>query len=180
MAVYSRNQFYKWVRDQVISLDKFMSELTSEKSCGEVISADLAPGKARTYGNFVISINKDGDTTIYNTKAGKSGKARRNPTDDLNTDVGLALAWARYNHKEIPLIRTTTEVWKLKVGDVVNLGDNNNFVVLSIVSKVTWENDIAITLMSWNGNKGSFYHNTTNTVVKNKNSLIDVVSYVKF
>lgn len=182
MTIYNGRQFRKWVIDQLASLDKFMSELTTGESCGEVTCVSWQVGMARTYGNFVISINKDGNTTIYNTKTGKSGKARRNPNDAVNITVGLALAWARYMKKEIPVVRASTKISNLKVGDVVNIGrnDNDNFIVLSIVSdiKEKAKNDIAITFMEWDGKRSSFYYGDTKTVIKNKTGSMDVIDHV--
>lgn len=176
MTVYNRKQFVKWTLDQLASLDKFMSELIGE-TAGAISCLSWKRGIARAYSNFVISINDKGDTTIYNTKTGKSGKVHFNPNDDFDVDLGLALAWARYMKKEIPKVRTTSKICNLKKGDVVNLGDINNFIVLSVVS-VTEERDTAITLMSWDGNKNSFYHGNTKTLIKHKNGLIDVVDHV--
>lgn len=181
MTIYNRRQFEKWILDQLASLDKFMSELEDE-SHGLVNCVDWAPETARTYGNFVISVNKDGDTTIYNTKTGKSGKARLNPKDTSYMFLGLALAWARYMKKEIPVLRATTKISNLKVGDVVNIGrnDNDNFIVLSIVPNIkeNAKNDIAITFMEWDGKRSSFYYGDTKTVIKNKMGSMDVVDHV--
>ena len=177
MIVYNRNQYNKWILDQLASLDKFMSELIGE-TAGAISCLSWKRGIARAYRNFVISINDKGDTTIYNTKTGKSGKAHFNPNDDFDVDLGFALAWARYMKKEIPVVRTATKIGNLRVGDVVNFGNNDNFIVLSKVSNIKYKNDIALTLMSWNGNRDSFYHGTTTTVIKNQMALTDVVDHV--
>lgn len=186
MTIYNRRQYEKWILDQLASLDKFMSELTTGESCGEVNCVDWSPETARTYGNFVISVSANYDTTIYNTKTGKSGKARLNPIDAPYPFLGLALAWARYNHKEIPVVRATTKISNLKVGDVVNINvsrnTNDNYIVLSIVPNIkeTAKNDIAITFMEWDGKRSSFYYGETKTVIKNKTGSMDVVDHVKF
>ena len=188
----NEGQFRKWVDDKITSLDKFMSELVAvDKFMSELVAVkngiprgaingvNWQRGTARTYSNFVISVNAAGDTTIYNTKTGKSGKAHRNPDDAVDYRLGLALAWARYNHKEIPMIRKTVQIRNLKVGDVVNLGEDHNFIVLSVVP-VTEERDTAVTLMSWTGKRSSFYHATTITRIMHKMGIIDVVDHVKF
>ena len=64
MTIYNRRQYEKWILDQLASLDKFMSELTTGESCGEVSCVDWSPETARTYGNFVISVSANYDTTI--------------------------------------------------------------------------------------------------------------------
>ncbi|MBP5773811.1 MAG: hypothetical protein J6W35_07045 [Eubacterium sp.] len=176
MIIYDNEyQFNKWVCNKVESLDKFMSELVG-LTYGEVNCVDWSPETARTYGNFVISVNKAGDTTIYNTKTGKSGKARRNPNDTMYQFLGLALAWARYNKKEIPVVKTTVKVSNLKVGDVVDLGIKETVIVLSIVP--IKEKDVAVTLMSWNGEKSSFYGGTTKTLIMNKLGSVSVINHV--
>ena len=183
MTIYNRRQFEKWILDQLASLDNFISELTAGESYCGVNYVDWSPETARTYGNFVISVNKDGDTTIYNTKTGKSGKARLNPNDTPYMFLGLALAWARYMKKEIPVLRATTKISNLKVGDVVNIGrnDSDNFIVLSIVPNIkeNAKNDIAITFMEWDGKRSSFYYGDTKTVIKNKTGSMDVIDHVK-
>ena len=185
MTIYNRGQYEKWILDQLASLDKFMSELEDE-SLGLINCVDWSPETARTYGNFVISVNANYDTTIYNTKTGKSGKARLNPDDTPYPFLGLALAWARYNHKEIPVVRAATKISNLKVGDVVSVSvsrnTNDNYIVLSIVPNIkeTAKNDIAITFMEWDGKRSSFYYGKTRTVIKNKMGSMDVVDHVKF
>lgn len=182
----NKRQFDQWVDDKITSLDNFMSSMTSKyrkdsdgKARGAIRGIEWKLGTSVVYGNFIITVKENGDTIIYNTRTRKRGEARLNNLNDImDYELGLALAWARYNHKEIPMIRTSIKVCNLKVGDVVNFGNDNNFIVLSIVSKLGRENDTAVTLMSWNGNKSSFYHHTTNTVIKHKYSLIDVVNHV--
>lgn len=176
MMIYdNEKQFYNWVYDKVVSLDKFMSELVG-LTCGEVSCVDWSPETARTYGNFVISVNKAGDTTIYNTKTGKSGKALRNPNDAMYGSLGLALAWARYNKKEIPVVKTAIRTVNLKIGDIVNFNNNTNYIILSIVP-IT-ETNRAITLMPWDGSKDSFYHNHIgNIIIKHKLTTVNVIGH---
>ena len=180
----NQKQFSQWVDDKVTSLDNFMSSMTSKhckatdgKACGAIRGIKWKLGTSVVYGNFIITVKENGDTIIYNTRTRRRGEARLNLNDTMDYDFGLALAWARYNHKEIPMIRTTVKVCNLKVGDVVNLGKNDNFIVLSIVPNIG-ENDTAVTLMSWNGKRSSFYHNTANIVMKHRFALIDVVDHV--
>ena len=183
----NQKQFNKWIDDKVTSLDRFMSSLTIEYrhddgAHGAIRGIRWKLGTSVVYGNFIITVKDNGDTIIYNTKTRRRGEARLNLNDTMDYNLGLALAWARYNHKEIPVVRATTKISNLKVGDVVNFGGNNkdNFIVLSIVPNIKEKakNDIALTLMSWNGDKSSFYHGTTNTVIKNKIGSIDVINHV--
>ena len=181
----NQKQFNKWVDDKVTSLDNFMSSVTFEyridpdrKPQGAIRGIRWKLGTSVVCGNFVITVKDNGDTIIYNTKTRRRGEARLNLNDTMNYDLGLALAWARYTGKEIPMIRTTIKVCNLKVGDVVNLGRDDNFIVLSIVPNIGDNKDVAVTLMSWNGKRSSFYHNTANVVIKHKLSSIDVVDHV--
>ena len=171
----NERQFDKWVDDKVTSLDKFMSELVG-KTHGAIFGIKWKLGTSVVYRNFIISVKENGDTIIYNTRTHRRGEARLNLSDTMDYELGLALAWARYNRKEEPTIKTTIKVCNLKVGDVVNLGNNDNFIVLSIVPIIE-ENDTAVTLMSWDGKRSSFYHGTTSTKIMHKFRLIDVVSH---
>lgn len=172
----NERQFEKWVDDKVTSLDKFMSELVGE-TCGAIYDIKWKLGTSVVYRNFIITVKENGDTIIYNTRTRRRGEARLNLGDTMDYNLGLALAWTRYNHKEEPTIKTTIKVCNLKVGDVVNFGNNDNFIVLSIVPIIE-ENDTAVTLMSWNGKRSSFYCNTTNTKIMHKYRSIDVVNHV--
>jgi hypothetical protein len=180
----NKRQFDQWVDDKITSLDNFMSSMTSKyrkdsdgKARGAIRGIIWKLGTSVVYGNFIITVKENGDTIIYNTRTRRRGEARLNLNDTMDYELGLALAWARYNHKEIPMIRTSIKVCNLKVGDVVNLGKNDNFIVLSIVPNIG-DKDVAVTLMSWNGKRSSFYHNTANIVMKHRFALIDVVDHV--
>ena len=175
----NKKQFNQWVDDKITSLDNFMSSMTLEyrKTRGAIRGIKWKLGTSVVYGNFIITVKENGDTIIYNTRTRRRGEARLNINDTMDYELGLALAWARYTGKEIPMIRTTIKVCNLKVGDVVNLGKNDNFIVLSIVPNIGDSRDVAVTLMSWNGTKKSFYHSTANIVMKHRFALIDVVDH---
>jgi len=181
----NKRQFDQWVDDKITSLDNFMSSMTSKyrkdsdgKARGAIRGIEWKLGTSVVYGNFIITVKENGDTIIYNTRTRRRGEARLNNLNDIRDyKLGLALAWARYTGKEIPMIRTTIKVCNLKVGDVVNLGKNDNFIVLSIVPNIGDSRDVAVTLMSWNGTKKSFYHSTANVVMKHRFALIDVVDH---
>ena len=189
----NQKQFNQWVDDKVTSLDNFMSSMTSKhckatdgKACGAIRGIKWKLGTSVVYGNFIITVKENGDTIIYNTRTRRRGEARLNLGDTMDYELGLALAWARYNHKEIPVVRATTKISDLKVGDVVSVSvsknTNDNYIVLSIVPNIkeTAKNDIAITFMEWDGKRSSFYYGKTRTVIKNKMGSMDVVDHVKF
>ena len=43
-------------------------------------------------------------TIIINTKTGKTAIARKNPNDYADSSIGLAIAWARYQNRPIPIV----------------------------------------------------------------------------
>jgi hypothetical protein len=57
------------------------------------------------------------EVIIFNTKTGKSSKARCHETDTYNLQYGLAVAWARYKKETIPDFYLLTEARHLITGD---------------------------------------------------------------
>ena len=171
----NKRQFDKWVDDKVTSLDKFMSELVGKKR-GAIYDIKWKLGTSVVYRNFIITVKENGDTIIYNTRTRRRGEARLNLNDTMDYELGFALAWARYTEKEIPLVKTTVKVSKLKVGDVVDLGIKETVITLSAVP--IEEKKVAVTLMSWDGGKSSFYHGTTKTLIMNKLDSVSVINHV--
>ncbi len=67
--------------------------------------------------DYIIMWDNKKEVVIFNTKTGKSSKARCHETDTYNLQYGLAVAWARYKKETIPDFYFTTEARHLITGE---------------------------------------------------------------
>jgi len=119
-----------WVVDMVRSLTSFCQaeyDRVSNKDGGKVnfdnwcqpeLYASDKLGVCQIYGNIVVTSTATGLTVITNIKTGKRAEAQLSPSDKFNAQYGLALAWARYSHREIPLTGKYVDWENLASGDV--------------------------------------------------------------
>lgn len=97
----SKNEFIKWA--ELTATDFFRKEIDSD------------------YLMYKVSIKKR-MIAIFNMKTGNYGVAKCKRTDEFIPTIGFAIAWARYNKKDVPFIGTHVSYNDLKVNDriVVN------------------------------------------------------------
>lgn len=75
-------------------------------------------------------------TTITNTRNGRFGKATCRRGDTFNASLGLAIAWARYNHENIPEdVKMSCDFKTYKNGDRFNFNYCNYTFVGAFPSK---------------------------------------------
>jgi hypothetical protein len=122
MKIVTKSAFKSWAYDITASLNAFLKEENNKMGAQPYVPVlgEWDAGMAVIYGNIVVATSDMGLTTITNTKTGKSASARLHTDDPFDPIIGLALAWARYSHREIPqVMETEWQLWeKLSSGDV--------------------------------------------------------------
>lgn len=115
----SKNEFEKWA--ELTATDFFRKEIDSD------------------YLMYKVSIKKR-MVAIFNMKTGNYGVAKCKRTDEFIPTVGFAIAWARYNKKDVPFIGTHVSYNDLKVNDRIVV--NNE--VCTVVQKTTYNHPFGI------------------------------------
>lgn len=115
----SKNEFMKWA--ELTATDFFRKEIDSD------------------YLMYKVSIKKR-MVAIFNMKTGNYGVAKCKRTDEFIPTVGFAIAWARYNKKDVPFIGTHVSYNDLKVNDRIVV--NNE--VCTVVQKTLYNHPFGI------------------------------------
>ena len=101
--------------------------------------------------NFVKRI-----VTVFNIRTGNFGVAKCKDTDTFSYNVGVAIAWARYCKKDIPVVGTYVSYNELKLGDIIVLNDGIYVVVQKSLVNVPSFGEIAtsgrVTVIGETGN----------------------------
>ena len=132
-----------WICDMVRSLTAFCQtehnrvakdamEVSFDNWCDPVRFSDDANGVCQIFGNIIITTTATGLTVITNIKTGKRAEAQLNPMDKFNSKYGLALAWARYTHREIPIIANPANWEDLASGDVFLDSSGNPYMICGL------------------------------------------------
>lgn len=82
---------------------------------------------------FILNVNDNGTTSIFNKGKGQVGFSKCNKNDAYNYWVGIAVAWARYKNEKLPDFSVKIE--DLKIGD--RFKHNNNTCELLAVNPYT-------------------------------------------
>lgn len=118
-----KKEFEKWVNSR---LDSFAQVLPEKRTPWMEMSVKLRSKNnilgndyANAYiGNFFISCNlTTRETTIFNTKTKRFATAKCRIGEKFITRVGVAIAWAKYNHEAVPDYENTVLREELKNGD---------------------------------------------------------------
>ena len=127
----SKNEFIKWA--ELTAADFFRKELDSE------------------YLMYKVSIKKR-MVAVFNMKTGNYGVAKCKRTDEFIPTIGFAIAWARYNKKDVPFIGTHVSYNDLKVNDRIVV--NNE--VCTVVQKTLYNSPFGIVYyVNKNGDRNS-------------------------
>ena len=82
---------------------------------------------------FILNVNDNGTTTIFNKGKGYVGFSKCHKNDAYNYWLGIAIAWARYKHEDLPDFSVKIE--DLKIGD--RFKHNNSIYELLAVNPYT-------------------------------------------
>lgn len=102
-----KKEFEAWIESR---LDSFAKVLPQKRRPWLDINARILNRKeyllnyANAYiGNFFISCNlATRETTIFNTATKRSATAKCRIGEKFNVHIGVAIAWAKYNHEVVP------------------------------------------------------------------------------
>lgn len=130
----NKREYMAWVDSK---LHSFSNLLPEKRNPAELLSYAMQETFQRTHtlciDNFIVYVNlRTAETVIMNTKTMKSAKARCHFTDTFNVYVGIAVAWAKYNHEIIPQFEKTINRDELKNGDKFISSINKNKAVTFI------------------------------------------------
>lgn len=123
--------YQKWVDSKVHSFSNLLSD---KKNPAKLLSNAMQQHPFQIkytlcIDNFIIYVNLyTTEIIILNAKTMKSAKARCHFTDTFNVYVGIAVAWAKYNHEAVPQIEKTIKRDELKNGDKFISSINNKVV----------------------------------------------------
>ncbi len=95
----TKHEFDSWVRDMCNSYNNRGSEFIN------VRKLTIDPQEA------------NGRTIIMNLKTGKTAVAKCHKDDEFSPGIGLAVAWAKYLNRPIPVIATYVDIEDLKFMD---------------------------------------------------------------
>lgn len=126
--------YREWVDSKVHS---FANLLPEKRNPAALLEYAMLGTYQRTHtlcvDNFIIYVNLyTAETIIMNAKTMKSAKARCHFTDTFNVYVGIAVAWAKYNHEIVPQCENTINRDELKNGDKFISSVNKNKVITFI------------------------------------------------
>ena len=99
MRFVTAAEFEMWVKDTIKSYN------TRGKEFNNVRKLTLDPEESH------------GRTIIMNTKTGKTAVAKLHKDDKYSPSIGLAVAWAKYRNREIPVVATNQPIQTLNFLD---------------------------------------------------------------
>ena len=99
MRFVTEKEFNLWVKDMVKSYNNRGKEFQN------VRKLTLDPAES------------NGRTIIMNTKTGKTAVAKLHKDDKYSPGIGLAVAWAKYRNREIPVVATNQPIQTLNFLD---------------------------------------------------------------
>lgn len=145
-----------WINNMVRSLTTFCQsehnrvakeamEVSFDNWCDPARFSDDANGVCQIFGNIIVTVTATGLTVITNVKTGKRAQAQLSPLDKFNSKYGLALAWARYTHREIPIIANPADWEDLAPGDVFLDSNDKPYMICGLNVIADMINDVDAT-----------------------------------
>lgn len=132
-----KKEFEKWV---VNKLNAFAHELPNKKRPWIEMSAKLNDKKSYLFthmnsvvGNFLINCDViTRETTIFNTSTKRYATAKCRIGEIFSPRIGVAIAWAKYNHEVVPDWANSIPREELVNGDkfISSINKNNTFVFI--------------------------------------------------
>ena len=117
----TKREFDAWVRNMVQSYNTFAKTRNNIKCYQHCECSALDP--------ILGKLGHTRDTVIINLRNYKVAFAKCHRDDEFRSDVGVAIAWARYNNKLVPNVIENAKANKLNIGDKVYYTDS---VVLGV------------------------------------------------
>lgn len=107
MNTMNKKEFEAWVDSRLDSFAQILPNKTKpwlDMSIKLQHKGNYLLNYANTYiGNFFIHCDLiTGETTIFNTATKRFATAKCRIGDVFNVRIGVAIAWAKYNHKTVP------------------------------------------------------------------------------
>ena len=117
----NKREYEEWIEDRIKS---FSHCLPDKSNPAALLSFTMQKNKTLPFctvylGNFFVYVDLIAEeTVIFNTRTMKSAKAKCRFEDTFSVYDGVAIAWAKYNHEEIPTYDKTVHRDTLQNGDV--------------------------------------------------------------
>ena len=126
----TRQEYYQWIESR---LDSF-AQVLPEKRTLWIEAAKEMNAKGHDFytcylGNFFITGDLwTRETTIFNTKTKRHATAKCKVGETFDVNVGVAIAWAKYNHELVPDYEETINREDLMNGDKFISSMNQNVI----------------------------------------------------